>query len=190
MTRSQKKTGVAAEANEASENVAEAVPAGNVQHTQVHIDAIALRSLKYEELPTSEPLSVTGTQSQRLSLSLSMAGEIKVAGQAVGGPRVELVLRTQIVPDKTVRPVNIEVELSALFSADEGVAFESLLKFVNSVGVRIMFPYLREVVTTITARGIYGPIFLDPSNVGAMMTDEKIQEVIDAQRSAALKTES
>lgn len=47
-----------------------------------------------------------------------------------------------------------------------------VLEFAENSGIRIIFPYLREVISTASMKGLYGPIWLDPMAISVIRPEE------------------
>jgi preprotein translocase subunit SecB len=131
---------------------------------KVQLDRVALRRLAYAELPTSEkptPLK----QGERLDIGLKFDGKINIFPQGV-----EVYVGITVHPDPKHKPVEIVAGLSAFFRRPDDVPDEELLDFAKGPALRIIFPYLREAVSNVSQRGMYGPVWLDPLNV-SILTD-------------------
>jgi preprotein translocase subunit SecB len=83
--------------------------------------------------------------------------------------RFEVVIDVRVGPTKAT-PEKAFVRLLGIFQApeseDPGLPF---LVFVRQNGPAILFPYAREVVSTMTGRGPYGSFHINPINVVALL---------------------
>lgn len=156
------------------------LPVGEMRMTPIRLHAVALRKLAYEEAtPVQSAARAPNAAPERVSAEVKLEGTINLrTEQTSGTPLVELLLSASVRPDPSVRPVAIDVTLAALFSAGVDVSMRQLLQFVNEGGVRLLFPYLREVISAVSARGIYGPIFLDPVVIGPLRPDAELDRMI------------
>jgi preprotein translocase subunit SecB len=156
------------------------LPVGEMRMTPIRLQAVALRKLSYEETtPVQGAARELNTSPERLSAEVKLEGTINLRMEQTSGTRiVELLLSASVRPDPSVRPVAIDVTLAALFSAGVAVSTRQLLQFVNDGGVRLLFPYLREIISAVSARGIYGPIFLDPVVIGPLRPDAELDRLL------------
>ena len=88
----------------------------------------------------------------------------------INGPaQFSVSLKLGVLPTKA-RPETIAVTLSAGFTR-RGEPTVPLLEFVSKHGPALMMPYVREVVSSLTSRGLHGTLLLPPFNVLAMMSN-------------------
>jgi preprotein translocase subunit SecB len=57
------------------------------------------------------------------------------------------------------------------------MANRALVEMISGSGGRLLYSYLRELVSSVSSRGVYGPVFLDPVSVGPILTTEQIADV-------------
>lgn len=98
----------------------------------------------------------------------------------LGERRFEVVLELQCHP-VTVAPEHAHVRLFGVFSAGPEVPAISFPSFVKVNATAILFPYAREVISTMTGRGPYGAFHLNPLNVAALA------ETFDMEQSSGAK---
>lgn len=67
------------------------------------------------------------------------------------------------------RPEFVHVSLIGVFKLIAGDKTIPLEKFVRLHAPALMMPYARETISNLTSRGAYGPFFLPPVNVVALM---------------------
>lgn len=123
------------------------------------LDRIALRAATYEEKETTEP---------PLPLPPGHKMEMRVDFQGAVGSReslLELQLKLRVEPDAKYMPFVVSVVYSAYFVRDASMDDDAALAFLHSAGVRILFPYIRETISSLTSKGLFGVLFLDPMDI-------------------------
>jgi preprotein translocase subunit SecB len=135
--------------------LSEAEPIG-LDILPIRLDRIALRNLVYSEVARTEPLRAPSPD-QRVSVKLEVNASLRVADE-----NVEIVLALRVMPDPDFVPVRVDLTMSAFFTRDSTVDQEKLSEFASGAALRILFPYLREVVSNVTGKGLYPPVWLDP----------------------------
>ena len=93
--------------------------------------------------------------------------------------RFEVVLEISCHPIK-VAPESARVRLFGVFSADPGVPSIPFASFVRVNALAILFPYAREVISTMTGRGPYGAFHLNPVNVQTLAEELDIEDTTGA----------
>ena len=75
-------------------------------------------------------------------------------------------------------PFQLEISLTGLFKLIkfDGVEKEIKDKLINENTIAILFPYLRNLITSVTASANINPLILPPVNVIAMLENEKNKE--------------
>ena len=86
----------------------------------------------------------------------------------VGPHSFEVILQVQVGPTRA-RPEQAGVVLCGAFSVMGPNPSVGTLDFVKAQGPAILFPYLREGLTSLTSRGAHGPAYMAPVNVLALM---------------------
>lgn len=121
----------------------------------ITLDRIALRRLSYVEVKfESPPVPAEG----RINIDLSLDGRLNLMKQGV-----EIFLDVKIRPEVAHLPYEVEVGISAFFRREDAVADQELLEFAQGPGMRIVYPYVREITSNVTSRGLFGPLWLDPT---------------------------
>lgn len=64
------------------------------------------------------------------------------------------------------------VQMGALVSAVQGEENMPPQKYVTEAGAGFLYPFMRECVANLTARGRFGPIYLKPFNIRQALSDE------------------
>lgn len=81
-------------------------------------------------------------------------------------------VRIEVKTNPENRPVyNFHLTMLALVSQDEENANLSVEKYVPIAGPTLLYPFLREAVANLTARGRFGPVWLKPFNIKAAIEE-------------------
>jgi preprotein translocase subunit SecB len=95
----------------------------------------------------------------------------------LGPRRFEVVIEVSVEPSKDA-PEVARVRLFGLFAAGSGELTIPFRDFVRHNAPAILFPYAREVVSTMTGRGPYGAFHIDPLNVREMTGGTTIDQTL------------
>lgn len=134
----------------------------------VRLRGVALRHLSYEETaPIPAPADTLPGETE-----LALDAEIAL----LDGNRAQLTYSLVVTPDPVRRPIKVTAKVSGLFEAAPGISVRELVAFANDAGGRILFPYAREVVSAVTGRGIFGPVFLDPMALQPVVTPQEVEQ--------------
>jgi len=76
----------------------------------------------------------------------------------------EVQLSVDVVPDPHVQPYDIHVEIAGIFATRNGTP-EQLADFCKMMGPTILFPFVRQMVNSLTTDGRYGRVLLRPVNL-------------------------
>jgi preprotein translocase subunit SecB len=107
------------------------------------------------------------------------AGHFGWDWRPVGPRRFEIILEVRVDPIRSA-PESVRARLIGTFEAFgdiQSVEFESFLK-VN--GPAILFPYAREIISTMTGRGPHGAFHLNPLNVQALAANYDVDATAGA----------
>lgn len=154
-----------------SSTTSAAGPGAVIGDSPVRISSIALRELTYRELEfEAEKLRVT---EPRMNIGLQMQGQIRF----LDAHHAELLLKISAKPDPVIKPIELFVAMSGVFERMPPLGPRAFAAFVSSSGPRILFPYLREAISTISNRGLFGAVHLDPVSVNPLLTDEQLAKI-------------
>jgi preprotein translocase subunit SecB len=137
----------------------------------VRLQAVALRGVSYREV---EGLEVSPSEQPP---AIAMETSINVILNILEDRLVELRMNYVVRPDKRYRPVEIEVQMSALFIREEGLPLRAALEFANRSGGLILYPYIREMISSVTSRGIFQPILLGLIPQAQLFSAEQLDEM-------------
>jgi len=138
-------------------------PAGPITLTRV-----ILREVHYEELETSTVPSPL-PPGQRMAVSTDVGAQLRIFADGM-----EMFVHAEIAPDPKYQPFVIRASISGLFGRNSQTSDEELLEFGTHAGIRILFPYIREIVSNVSSRGAFGPLWIDPINMTVSGTPEKV----------------
>lgn len=88
--------------------------------------------------------------------------------------RFDVMLRIKIDPSLS-RPERLVMHLVGQFKRN-GTPALSMNDFAKLHAVAILFPYIRQQITTLTTSSFHGPFYLPAVNVGALMEGMKAKE--------------
>jgi preprotein translocase subunit SecB len=80
------------------------------------------------------------------------------------------------------KPIKLLVVVSAVFKLAPAINDDQLAEFLRTRSQHIIFPYLREVVSSITGRGVAGALYINPIVLEPFMTHEEMKAEIQALR--------
>lgn len=84
--------------------------------------------------------------------------------RALGRRRFEVVIEVSVGPTTASRE-RATARLFGVFSAEEGQLSIAFKEFASTNAPAILFPYAREVISTMTGRGPFGAFHIDPLNI-------------------------
>ncbi|HEY4101348.1 MAG TPA: protein-export chaperone SecB [Gemmatimonadales bacterium] len=82
----------------------------------------------------------------------------------IGDRAFEVMVNVKTEPI-TARPERVDVLAIGRFELQGPPPGLALPRFVRVGAVSLIYPYAREAITNLTARGAFGPLFLDPVNL-------------------------
>ncbi|MHB1095585.1 MAG: protein-export chaperone SecB [Gemmatimonadaceae bacterium] len=88
----------------------------------------------------------------------------------IGAKRFEVVITVTVEPSKDF-PEHVSVRLIGLFTVDDGALSIGFAEFLRVNAPAILFPYAREIISTMTGRGPFGTFHLNPINVPSLLAD-------------------
>lgn len=97
----------------------------------------------------------------------------------LGPRRFEIIVLLTCEPTAQA-PEEAQVRLIGVFEADERVPSVTFPAFIRFNGPAILFPYVREVVSTMTGRGPHGAFHIRPINVVALAEEFDIEKTTGA----------
>lgn len=137
-------------------------PASSAPVAGVELKAIALRHLEYREIPRSEVFA-TSQPHPKINIKIDANATINV----YEGKLAEFIFDVTVAPDPAFRPVVIRAKIALVVYAP-ALNETDLQVWLQQVGGFIVYPYIREIVSDVTTRGVYGTLLLDPMPVSSL----------------------
>ena len=136
----------------------------------IAITSISLRQLHYEEVgeveqPNSPPVGQT---------LFDMFTSIDVRPPDF----VQVSLKVTVRTNPKERPITLVVVVSAVFIRAPSVTIDQFAEFLRTRSQQVIFPYVREVVSSVTARGLTGALYINPVVLEPFMTLEEMKAQI------------
>jgi preprotein translocase subunit SecB len=80
-------------------------------------------------------------------------------------------LQVVLLPDLKWQPYHVEVVVAGVFRADR-LAPALFDEFCRRAVPSILFPYVRQIVHTLTTDGAFGPVRLNPINIQHLLATD------------------
>ncbi len=104
------------------------------------------------------------TRPHPVGIAITIGGAMQMNPAAL---RAVVTLDVTIEPDPKWQPYRIEIAVAGAFLG-QNVSYEQFDAFCRNGVPVILFPYVREIAYTVSRDGKYGPIRLDPINIGEL----------------------
>lgn len=140
--------------------------------------AIVLRELRYTDTPSSE---IGETSLAEGEIHYDVAGSLDLRPPYLA----QVGMKVTVHPNPVDRPVEMEVAVTATLRRGENVSAKAFLNYINHRSGALLFPYIREIVSNTSARGVVPAIYLHPVVLPQMLSDEELQPYIDQLNEAA-----
>ncbi len=82
--------------------------------------------------------------------------------------RARVLLGFKVEPDPKKQPYVLIVEIVGIFSLQTGT-IDHLIQFARAGAASVLFPYVRQMISTVTRDGKWGPLLINPINVQTML---------------------
>ena len=146
-----------------------------MQSGSIALRGVALRQISYDELVSPAELGLSGPVPMDPS-QLGITGTLNLF-QEHGA---EVLLEGTLVARVQGRDLyRIRATVAGLFVAQESVSPRQLAQFAADTGLRLLFPYFREIVSSISGRGVFGQLLLDPVSIGPLLKPEQLNQLRD-----------
>jgi hypothetical protein len=146
----------------------------NRENSRVTLDGVVLRSLTYSELTSEElqtaPLATDPTDFRATILPRSR-------------DLIEFELCATVKPQSKNLAFNLVLLIGARFKRQGETSGREFVRFVAQRGGGMILPYVRELVSNITGRGIYRTYYIDP-----VVLEAKLAEPILAELASVIDT--
>lgn len=147
------------------------------EQPKFQFDGFFFRRISLETL-SRQPLADGETLQPGITLDVRPVGNIEIDHDQ---RRAEVLLGFRLTPDPKKQAYVIIVEIVGAFSLQAGT-IDQLTQFAKGGASSILFPYVRQMISTITRDGKWGPVLLHPINVQTIFT---WQENVEGQTSIA-----
>lgn len=135
--------------------------------TGLQIVAVSLRQLEYEEVPRAgEEDTPEGQDFYEIN------GAIDIRPPDL----VQVAVKFKLKPNVKHRPIKLSCVMSATFRRGQDIDMDAMAEFIRVRSHLILFPYVRELVSSVTGRGVYGGLYLNPVVLPPMMEAEEMKE--------------
>jgi preprotein translocase subunit SecB len=102
--------------------------------------------------------------------SLNLNVEVKTFGQPKGN-RASVFVRVATEPDDKDAVYQFSIRLGAFVSAVQGEENLPPADYVTQAGATFLYPFVREAIANLTARGRFGPVYIKPINLRAVIAE-------------------
>lgn len=126
------------------------------------IDKVYVADQEYKIIPAGEVSSDIAVADRPVNFGWDW--------RPISARRFEVIIKVSIDPVK-LAPEKLSVRLIGLFSAEEGEQSIALPQFLKYNGPAILFPFAREVISTMSGRGPHGAFHLNPLNVISLVKE-------------------
>jgi preprotein translocase subunit SecB len=128
------------------------------------MDKLSVRKVLFHERPRERP-SEGETRPPRLGVNLEFQAAIQHGTNKDGKEQRGVVtFNVKVHPDAKWQPYEIEVAISGAFAGVD-VSEQQFDQFCRISVPSILFPYVRQLVHSVTADGNYGVVRIDPINL-------------------------
>lgn len=141
----------------------------------VRFEGFFVRAAAFAELPGAE--ATPPAPGQTVPVSLEIQAVFSQGETPEGRAVAEVHLHVNLEPDPSLQPYHLKVSVTGVFAALEGVGAEDFKLFCRHSTPAILWPYIRQLVSALTADARYGPLRLDPVNVAGMLNQAKEEQL-------------
>lgn len=121
---------------------------------------VTLRHFEYQELPREPGSAPPVRAAEAISTGMELTASVTLFVEAA-----EVALDVRVIPEPSRLPIRLRAAFSALLARPDGMPDEQFVPVIGEIGPRLLLPYVRQVITQVTALGLYGPLNLDLMNV-------------------------
>jgi preprotein translocase subunit SecB len=149
---------------------------------QFLFERYVVRRVSFQEVERQKPAEGE-TRPHSVGMGITIGGAIQMNPAAL---RAIITLDVTLEADPRWQPYRIQIEVSGGFSG-QNVTFEQFDAFCRNGVPVILFPYVREIAYTVSRDGLYGPIKVDPINIGELASKAEWGEPHDPNASIELE---
>ena len=140
----------------------------------VRVSWIAIRSLSYRETGKA-PIAPANMETEQ---TMSASWEFESGLSLIARLAASVTIRFSFTAD--VKPVEVKGEIQGLFTRDESVSPIAFIQYLNNRGGTMLVPYIREAISSVTSRGMFGPIFVEPMAFASIAPPDALAELLAA----------
>lgn len=141
---------------------------GKKTFPQFYIDGIYLHNISFSINPEFNVSSESSLPDFGLS--------VEASHNKVSEKKLILKISVDIVFEEVKEkdaPLNLHICMIGKFSTLEDVSSEDIEQFIRVNGPAIMFPYFREMISSVTARSVFPTLMIPPLNMYDFIMTEK-----------------
>ncbi len=147
------------------------------QGQPVRLVAVAVRELTYRELPPPIALTLAdvharGALSQQV---INLNGGIGFSPPNL----VDVTIRATLIPVGDLKLFELAVRISGLFEKSPGVTNHQAAELLSGFAGRLLFPFVREALMTMTSKTIFGSLPIQPMTLGPLFPAEVLEKITD-----------
>ena len=137
----------------------------------------AIRELTYRELPVPSNMTVAELQTSGAlrDQSIVLQSQIGFAPPNL----VEVSIHATMTPVGDVKAFDLSLKLSGLFAKTAEMSNREAAEALSEIAGRMLFPFIREALMTMTSKTILGLIPVQPIFLGPLFTDAQFAEIKD-----------
>jgi len=138
---------------------------------------VSLREFSYRELEVpglknvGEIVEAGGLREQAINVA---------CGVDVAQPDlVQLTISATMTPIGKIKPFELMVKVGGMFRRAPGVTNRRAVELLNEFGVRLLLPFVREALMTLTSKTVFGMILIQPMIIEPPFSAEMIAAIKD-----------
>ena len=125
----------------------------------IKFDAILLKDLVFTR-------NVDVAKKQNIDISFS--GKIGISDE-----KTKMSYELECIVSETNQSFSVKCTMVGLFSIDEAKKNMSLQQFAENNAPALIYPYVREIITTTTLKAHLPPVLLPPLNITALIKEKE-----------------
>jgi hypothetical protein len=147
-----------------------ALPPDPLVPTGLQIVAVTLRELHYNEVGSVDPGKASPEGQDRYEIH----GAIDIRPPDL----IQVAMKFALKPNHKTRPIHLSCVLSATFRRGKDLDMDAVAEFIRVRSHLILFPYMRELVSNVTGRGVYGALYLHPVVLPPMLERDEMKAYV------------
>jgi preprotein translocase subunit SecB len=141
----------------------------------LEILSVGLRDIAYRELagPAAATTRPEGGRIAQVAFGIA-------ASMDFPSPGIATLTIHGTAKDAAAEPLaEVELRITAVFKYDSVVSQRTVGAYLSTTGGQILFPYIREAVHSVSARGFFQPLMLTPRLITDLFTDAQLATLPD-----------